>query len=67
MAIGVVGVLVALLCVWLFVKAVTFVVKAVFVLVAIAALAVGVGVLTGKIAVPPGIVDGRQVAVPTVP
>ncbi len=59
MAIGIVGIVVALLCVWLFEKAVTFAVKAVFVLVALVALAVGVGVLTGKIDVPAGIIDGR--------
>ncbi len=49
MAIGVVGVVVALLCVWLFLKAVTFFMKVVLVLVALAALAVGVGVATGRI------------------
>jgi hypothetical protein len=59
MAIGIVGVVVAVLCVWLFVKAVTFFMKVVFVVVALGALAIGVGVVTGKIAVPPALLDGR--------
>ena len=59
MAIGVVGVVVALLCVWLLVKAVTFAVKMVLVMVALVALAVGVGVITGRIEVPPGLLDAR--------
>lgn len=59
MAIGVVGVVVALVCVWLFVKAVTFAVKMVLVTVALVALAVGIGIVTGKIEAPAGLLDAR--------